>query len=48
MVYAVDYWDNEYIQENARATGQIRGVHVDEHTGQLLDRVPLYDTFVSG
>lgn len=49
-MYAVDYWDNEYIQqESARAPGlaRIGRLHVDEHTSQLLDRVPLYDTFVS-
>ena len=45
-MYAVDYWDNEYIQESMQAQGNNGYVGIDDHSKQILDRVPLYETFV--
>ena len=45
-VYTVDYWDNEYILESAQAQGTAQFLGVDEHTRQLLETIPLYETFV--
>ena len=45
-MYTADYWDNEFILESAQPQGgaQFRGI--DEHTKDILDTVPLYETFV--
>ena len=45
-MYTADYWDNEFILESAQIQGgaQFRGI--DEHTKDILDTVPLYETFV--
>ena len=52
MVYAVDKWDADYLCEKEGEAAMLGGIarqgldDAIQHTKQLVDQVPLYETFV--